>query len=202
MALFVRLYRAAAALAILAAVLTQLSRTASVVNFFSFFTIQSNLIACAVLAAGAIGVRGDRFDAFRGAATTYMATTGIVFALLLSDIAVGLSLPWVNDVLHKIIPVVMVLDWVLVPVARFLPFTRALWWTAYPIGWLAYTMVRGPIADWYPYPFVDPRGQGYAHVLKVCAAIAIFVVCLIAFLVWLGNRKNRAGLRSAAGSSR
>jgi hypothetical protein len=55
------------------------------VNYFSYFTIQSNLIAVAALLAAAATWRGNRsrgVDFFRGAATSYMTLTFIVFALL------------------------------------------------------------------------------------------------------------------------
>jgi len=51
------------------------------VNFFSYFTIQSNLIAIAALALPALAVltgRSTRFDMLRGAAVVYMTVTGVV----------------------------------------------------------------------------------------------------------------------------
>ena len=72
-------------------------------NFFSFFTIQSNVIAVVVLlvsAALALGgrVTSDRWNLVRGAAVAYMATTGIVYDVLLADIQADLQLtePWVD----------------------------------------------------------------------------------------------------------
>jgi hypothetical protein len=52
-------------------------------NFFSFFTIQSNVLAVAILALAAVVRREERslaFDALRSAVTLYMAITGVVFA--------------------------------------------------------------------------------------------------------------------------
>ncbi|MEV6334720.1 Pr6Pr family membrane protein [Nocardia vinacea] len=78
---------------------------------------------------------------------------------------------WINDVLHRILPIVMVLDWILIPVT--LSITRALigGWLIYPVGYGAYTLIRGPIVDWYPYPFIDPREQG-------CVSLVIGLVIL------------------------
>ena len=50
---------------------------------------------------------------FRGAVTLYMAITGIVYALLLSDVDVQLSSRWVNATLHEILPLVLLADWIL-----------------------------------------------------------------------------------------
>jgi hypothetical protein len=52
-------------------------------NFFSFFTIQTNVLAAAMLAAAAVVPRVQRsraFDAVRGAVTLYISITGVVFA--------------------------------------------------------------------------------------------------------------------------
>ena len=80
-------------------------------NFFSFFTIQANLLAVATLCALVIVRRGERsalFDATRSGVVLYMAITGIVFALLLSGLQEELqtTIPWVDFVVHKLIPVV------------------------------------------------------------------------------------------------
>src|SRR5206468_4168402 len=55
-------------------------------NFFSFFTIQGNILAATMLVLVALVRPGERsalFDAARGAVTLYIAITGVVFALLL-----------------------------------------------------------------------------------------------------------------------
>jgi hypothetical protein len=33
------------------------------------------------------------------------------------------------------------------------------------LAWLVYTLFRGEIVDWYPYPFVDVSALGYGGVL-------------------------------------
>src|SRR5690606_27490606 len=122
----VSLLRIGFGLLILVAVAVQLMHTIqldrSVVNFFSFFTIESNLLAAFVLLVvgfGALaGAKAHRTFAFlRGAATLYMVITGIVFALLLAGLEqrLQITIPWVNTVLHYIMPVVMLVDWLLFP---------------------------------------------------------------------------------------
>ncbi len=48
----------------------------------------------------------------------------------------------------------------------------------YPIGWLVYTLVRGAIVDWYPYPFLDVGLHGYPRALLACAAVAVLLLAL------------------------
>src|SRR5262245_29462265 len=133
----VRLLRVGFGVLVLVTIGAQLAHSidegGSVVRFLSFFTIQSNLLgAAALLVLGlAPSLAGRRWVAWlRGTATVALATTGVVFALLLADVAVGLTFPWVDTVLHRVMPIVIVVDWIAWPPAR--PGVRdAAWWLAF-----------------------------------------------------------------------
>jgi hypothetical protein len=93
----------------------------------------------------------------------------------------------------------MVLDWVIDPPRRTISFRQAVWWLLYPLGFLAYSLIRGPIADWYPYPFLDPdENGGYPGVLATCLAIAAGVLVAISVMVWLSQRRAPAGVAPAS----
>lgn len=150
------------------------------INFFSYFTIISNILAGAALLVSAYYVLQNRsrirVDIFRGATTLYMALTGVVFSLLLSNLPNLTAVPWDNIVLHYIIPVAMVIDWVLHP-----PKTKFAWkyislWLVFPVVYVTYSLVRGSITDWYPYPFLNPANGGYSQVLLTSLFITIFTV--------------------------
>ena len=40
--------------------------------------------------------------------------------------------------------------------------------------WTGYTLVRGALVDWYPYPFLDPANGGYGTVAAYVVGILIF----------------------------
>ena len=201
----VPLYRAVGGLLILVAVGYQLSRSVangfSAVSFFSYFTILSNLFAAVVLLLGVgwygrDGARvdaaggGARVDSVRGAAVVYLATTGITFAVLLRDLAeqVQTTTPWVDTVLHRMMPLVVVLDWLIDPPRHRLEPRRVWWWLLFPLLYLPYTLLRGPVVNWYPYPFLDPRPHGYGAVAVASAGVAVGVVVLSLLTVAVGNR--------------
>lgn len=193
-------YRVVGGLLILVAVGYQLSVLATgprfdPVNFFSFFTVLSNLLTAGVLLYGAGRVAAKPslgFELLRGAAVVYMTTTFVVVVVLLSGADLQVAIPWVDFVVHKLMPIVVVLDWLVVPPRRHLPLARCLVWLAFPVVWLAYSLVRGAIAGWYPYPFLDPRRPGgYGAVLVTCVAIAVGMVVLMLLVAWVGNRLAR-----------
>ncbi|MFK0074703.1 Pr6Pr family membrane protein [Arthrobacter woluwensis] len=188
------LFRAFFALLGLAAVAAQLvelllrTPPGKVSNFFSYFTIQSNVIVVVVLAIAAVAAwRGQSarwLDYLRGAATVYISITGVVYSLLLSDIDVNTPLPWVNVALHYTLPTITVIDWLVDLPSPRIELRAALIWLAYPALYLVYSLVRGPLVDWYPYPFLDPRISGYGQVaiMSVVIAVAAFVFVAAAAL--------------------
>jgi len=163
-------------------------------HFFSFFTIQSNILCVAALLLLVLVRRQERtglFDGARCAAVLYMAITGVVFALLLAGLQEELqtTVPWVDFVVHELMPVVLIADWLLDPPRHRLPRWAALAWLAYPLAWLAYTLARGEIVDWYPYPFVDVSTHGYGGVLARGLVLSIGFAGAAFALLWIGNRR-------------
>lgn len=151
-------------------------------NFLSYFTILANGIAGCVLLVGAfLGMTRREppwwYDRVRGAATLYMAVVGLVFVALLRDADLGELLPWVNTVHHYVMPVAVVADWLLVPPARRPAMRHLLTFCAFPLAYVVYTLLRGAIVGWYPYPFFNPAVVGgYGVVaLYVLGMLATFV---------------------------
>lgn len=140
-------------------------------NFFSFFTVQSNIFVFITFLASALmtfaGRKSAWLDFFRGASTFFMVVTGIVFASLLSGLE-GVQLtavPWDNTVLHYLIPIAAAIDWIMDPPARRFTYRQAIAWLIFPILYLVYSLFRGAIVGWYPYPFLNPANGGYSQVL-------------------------------------
>lgn len=161
-------------------------------NFLSFFTIQANLFASIVLLVGATVLlrnKQSRCDMWRGAATLYMAMTGIIFAILLSglDADVLTAVPWDNTVLHYIMPIAVFVDWLLYSPVRQIHFKRTFLWLVYPLAYLAYTLIRGHYVNWYPYPFLNVTERGYGVVLVSSVGVTV----LVAALAWMISKLTR-----------
>ncbi|MBJ7600032.1 MAG: hypothetical protein DLM67_19135 [Candidatus Nephthysia bennettiae] len=200
------LYRGFFGVLTLAAITTQLvaasaTPTFSPVNYFSYFTIDSNLVAAAVLLIGAaVRQRSRTLDLLRGAAVVYMVVVGVVFTLLLSGTDVDTAIPWVNTVVHELMPMVMVADWLLDPPAHRLSLRQSLLWLSFPFVWILYTLVRGAITGRYPYPFLNPTNGGYGSVAAYSAAIFVLLMVVCAVVVWIGNAPRPSGLLPSPGS--
>lgn len=202
---FITTYRLLFALLGLAAIVTQyinnaqlLGATYNPVNFFSFFTIESNLLLIGVLLAGSYMAFKNRtsatFELFRGAAVIYMVATGIIFSFLLTGLQEELltHIPWVNNVLHYVLPLVALIDWIIdTPKAR-ISFKKGLIWLAFPLAYFAYSLIRGSVVNWYPYPFLNPTLEGGWSRLVITS---IIIAAVFVFLVWLTSKST--GLQKA-----
>jgi hypothetical protein len=103
---------------------------------------------------------------------------------------VGLQLGWVDFVLHKLFPVIVVLDWIVDPPTVHLAPRDAITWLVYPLIWTGLTLVRGAADGWYPYPFLDPANGGYGQVAVTAIAVTIgfFVISLV--MIAVGNSRR------------
>ena len=216
--------RLAMAALIAAAIIAQISKSVgtavelgrdvatTVANFFSFFTILSNGLAAAVLLWAALWffLRGRHAEAEPPAlalalacVTTYMIITGVVYNVLLRQIVLdqgSAPIPWSNEVLHLVGPLFLLVDLFVGPLRRALPW-RAVWAiVAFPILWVVYTMLRGPLVTnprtgdpfWYPYPFLDPNGAGgWGAVAFWVVVIAAAFLAFASLVVWWGRRVGR-----------
>lgn len=179
-------YKVVISLIVLAAIATQFSYSSTNVggfnatNFFSFFTIESNILAMVIFLFSAYftlrGKVSHNLDIFRGASTLYMIITGIVYALLLSGLEESLqtSVPWVNFVLHYAFPVVVLLDWFIDRPVFKITLKQGLIWLIFPIAYATYSLIRGAMTGWYPYPFLNPIIEGgYIKVAITSLLIAV-----------------------------
>ncbi|MFZ1250384.1 MAG: Pr6Pr family membrane protein [Candidatus Microsaccharimonas sp.] len=171
--------------------------TLDIVNFLSFFTIQNNIFVVIALLLSAVvtasGKKSRALDLFRGFTTVFIIVVSVGFALLLAGLQ-GVALtavPWDNTVLHYIIPIAVLVDFLIDrPTAKF-SFKKNLSWLLYPAAYFLYTMVRGAITGWYPYPFLNPAKNSIADMSITIVALFVLGIVLIWLVGLLANRKLR-----------
>ncbi len=91
---------------------------------------------------------------------------------------------------HRVMPLVVALDWLIDPPRMRLELRQTILWMSFPLVYVAYTLTRGAIVDWYPYFFVNPhRHGGYLLVAGDCLAITAGILTLVVATTWVGNRR-------------
>ena len=178
---------------------------AFLVNFFSFFTIDSNLLSVVTLLIGGVlllrgrGAEPRWFSVLRLTTTTYMTVTLVVYNLLLRNVELpqGTTLEWSNEILHVAGPLLVLLDWLLAPGRNRLDWRHIGVVVVFPVVWAVYTLIRGPLtieelsqAPWYPYPFLNPGlpGNSYGTVAVYVVLIAVAILAVASVLVLTSRR--------------
>lgn len=200
-----RLWHGAIALIAASALVTQLilviDRGGSLVNFFSYFTVESNILV--MIASALIFLDPDRggtaFGILRLAGLVGITITGIIFSTLLAGAVKLDGLDWWTDKgFHYVVPAMAVIGYVFLT-----PRTRldksALWFLAWAVAWLAYTLIRAQVGSpsylvgdgiysTVPYDFLDVDAQGGAAVAVASVGVLAIGLGLSAFYIWLSQR--------------
>lgn len=194
------LVAALAAVALVGQAVITIDRDRSFVNYVSYFTIESNLlvlVTCVLLVA-----RPDRggtaFAILRLASLTAITVTGLVYATILAgNVDFEGAEWWFDKMFHYVVPVMSVVGFL-----AFRPRTRltwtALWSLAFPVAWVAYTLVRAEVAEpvfdltptttaAVPYGFLDVAELGAPTVSVICLGLTAGFVAIASFYVRIGR---------------
>ncbi len=160
---------------------------ARVANLFTFFTILSNILVAAVCLV--LAARPDHRSLLFAVAwldaLLAITVTGIVYNTVLIGLYELHGAELVADRLfHMVSPVLFVLGWLLFGPRGLVTTVRTVALSLlYPLLWLAFTLVRGAIITWYPYPFLQVPELGYGRVTLNSLLITSLFLALAAAVV-------------------
>jgi len=165
-------------------------------NLFTFFTILSNVLVAVVCLALALRPRPPTGRAFAVAwldSLLAIGVTGIVYNTVLAGLYDLHGAEYLADRLfHIVSPLLFVIGWLLFgPRGLVRPQVVGLA-LVYPLAWLAFTLVRGVLIGWYPYPFVDVAVLGYGNVALNCVVITLLFLVLAAVAYVVDRFAGRA----------
>lgn len=174
------------------------SVTETVFRFFSFFTVLSN-IAVSLCFTGFF-MKGKWKTFFTSASTltavtVYILVVGIVYNLVLRSIwhPVGFQ-KWIDELLHSVIPLVMLLFWLVYVNKSSLQWKDAFSWMLFPFVYIGFIGLRGAISGFYPYPFVNVPELGYPKVLLNGSILLLVFMSLSLVLIgiakWMVRNKS------------
>ncbi|HEY2041354.1 MAG TPA: Pr6Pr family membrane protein [Jatrophihabitans sp.] len=165
-----------------------------ILRFFSYFTIQSNIL-CAITAATLIVDpqrdgriwRVIRLDAIVG-----ITITGIIYATLLAPIVNlhGVA-ALTNTAFHYVVPIITLLGWLVFGPHDLIDTETLLPSMIWPLLYMVYTVIHGEISNWYPYPFVDVSKLGYQITLRNALGIMVLLLGVSVLFMLLDRRFAR-----------
>jgi hypothetical protein len=93
-----------------------------------------------------------------------------------------------DRLLHIVVPLLVLIGWLAFGPQNQIDRTDLLGFLIVPVVWLIYTLVRGAIVDWYPYPFIDVTAHGYPYVAGACIGVAVLLLVVAALARYLDPR--------------
>ncbi|UUZ61354.1 Pr6Pr family membrane protein [Nocardioides sp. B-3] len=128
------------------------------IRFFGYFTILSNALVAYSSWTIAPGRDRDttlwrllRLDGLIGITVTFVVVQVLLKGLVELDGADLLA----DKLLHVVVPVLAVIGWLVFGPRLRVRRSDLLPALVFPVARLVYTLVRGEVVDWYPYPFLD-----------------------------------------------
>lgn len=145
------------------------SALGAVIQALSYFTVLTNLMVAIVVTVKAARGGSESFltrPSAMSAVAVYIFVVGLIYSLLLRALWDPTGLQKTADVaLHDFMPILYVLYWFAFVPKGSLRWGQPVRWLIYPLGYVAYSLVRGALTGVYPYHFADVNAIGYPAVL-------------------------------------
>ena len=176
-----------------------INRTASIpetiIRYFSFFTILTNLLVAVCFTS--LLIKKQKPSTFFSKITTLTAITvyilivGIVYNAILRFLwnPEGLQ-KVVDELLHTVIPVLCLIFWWKYVRSQKMKWNHAYVWLIYPLLYILYILIRGAVSGFYPYPFIDVTTLGYEKVLINSGLIAAAFLIISFILIAIGRKTH------------
>ncbi|WP_294183216.1 Pr6Pr family membrane protein [uncultured Sphingobacterium sp.] len=182
---------------ILGAFISKLGTTDYVIQFFSYFTILSNvsvLLCCFFTVFSAKSRMGLFFTTSQTitAVTLYILIVALIYNGLLRFLLhpSGL-LSVIDEILHVVTPLSFFIFWWLFCNKKALFWKQIFYWLIFPLGYLLYTLWHGSVSGFYPYPFMNVSALGMGRVIWNSLGMTLVFVLIAVLLIGLGKWQNK-----------
>ena len=180
---------------ILQLILIIINRQASVfetiIRFFTFFTILTNILVAMVFTVNWLQPKNS-FQFFNKpntqvAIAVYIFVVGFVYNTILRFIWQPKG--WdklADELLHLVIPVVYILFWYFKFSKKEINYRSIFSWLLFPMIYIVVVMIRGYFSGYYPYPFLHVGNLGVEKVVYNSILMTLFFV-VVSFVFYQIN---------------
>ncbi|MEO7530807.1 MAG: Pr6Pr family membrane protein [Sediminibacterium sp.] len=167
----------------------------TILRFFSFFTILTNIIVAFAFTMQCLKKGSNHFFAgarVQTAVTVYIVVVGAVYNLILRFL-------WqpqgtqrlVDELLHSVVPFLSIIYWLVFVQKTSLQWKDSFKWQLFPVAYVVFIVVRGLLSGEYPYPFINVTAIGYPQALLNGCVLMLVFMGLSLFLIAIGKWISR-----------
>jgi hypothetical protein len=180
------------------------SRTNSIsdtlIRFFSFFTILTNILVASyftlhIFYDSNILTYLNKAGTLT-AITVYIFMVGTVYQIALRHLWTPGGLQnIVDELLHSFVPILVIIFWVFYENKREIRYAQIPKWSVFPISYLICILIRGHFTGIYPYPFVNVNEIGMPEALINSLILLLIFLCIATLFVFIGksfSKRNAA----------
>lgn len=181
----------------------QPSTRTTLIRFFSYFTILSNLLVAITTTTLALRLDGGSrlWRVLRLNAVVGIAVTAIVHWFFLRPLLDLHGNDYLADkLLHVVVPALAVAGWLVFGPRGRVQRSDLLPSAIYPALYMVWTLIHGAASSWYPYPFTDVTEHGYPTVLLNACAVIALLAALSALMLVLDGRLPGAESPQSSGA--
>ncbi len=166
----------------------------TIIRFFSFFTILTNILVAIFFTYRIFSPSAKQFAIFNKkealtALTTFILIVGLVYQFVLRGIWEPKGIQFiVDELLHTVIPLLMLIYWIAFSIKERSAFRDSVIWLLYPLFYLFFVLVRGSFSNYYPYPFLNIQEIGIEKVLFNSFLVLLLIVLIYCILISIKNR--------------
>ena len=202
-------------ISLLAGILLNVVHTTSISAILSYYTLQSNIV-CLIMFLGLIIAIMSKNN-YRTNSIYYLLKGGTIMAILITGITYQIALApnnfymdisytmrteryWANLLVHVISPILVLLDYVLFDEKGNFKYYYPIIWLFLPLSYVIYVYsysARGGSfygiggSREFAYIFLDYNQIGYSGVFKSIIIIAILILLVSYFFVFLDRKLKR-----------
>lgn len=174
------------------------SITETVIRYFTFFTILTNLLVTIMFSLELLkppAAKGWRSYAGKTAMLSYILVVGVLYNAVLRQTWSPTGLQrMVDEMLHVVMPLLMLGYWLFFVQKQWLSWAVIPRWLLYPALYLLIVLLRGSIAnDYYPYPFLQVKKLGFGMVMLNSLFVLLLFLLFMLLPVFASRKLGRRG---------
>lgn len=170
----------------------------SIIQFFSYFTILTNLLVT-VYCTGLLLKKDKESNSIFGkpetilALTVYILIVGIVYHIVLRSLwnPTGLTMV-LSEIHHSVTPIGMLILWIISDNKNRVILKSLIKWLFYPFIYITYVLIRGSFSNFYPYPFLDVQALSLQGVLINSLILIVVMFSFLILFYFLGKKLSKS----------
>ena len=169
----------------------------STVQFFSYFTILTNLFVIIYCTNQLLKSKEKNTSLLNKPETLTALNVFILIVALVYHIVLkplwnpeGIQMI-VSEICHTVIPLGTLILWIISKNKGQVKLKSLLQWLLYPLIYIVFVLIRGSFSNFYPYPFLDVQTLGIEKVLINSLFLLIVMLIFLLTFFFIGKKLSR-----------